>query len=66
MGHQHLEQVAGMLGNLVKFQETPKYLDATDGLAAAVCHYFQGGKVQGSSNYSGWKSFLKDNPDRMK
>ncbi len=65
-GNASKEQVAGMLGNLVKFQETPKYLDATDGLAAAVCHYFQGGKVQGSSNYSGWKSFLKDNPDRMK
>ena len=37
------EQVAAMLQKLLNFQEMPKYLDATDGLAAAVCHHFSKG-----------------------
>jgi crossover junction endodeoxyribonuclease RuvC len=60
------EQVAAMLKSLLKIDEMPKHLDASDGLAAAVCHYFQ---KNNSSNkgksYSGWESFLKDNPDRL-
>jgi crossover junction endodeoxyribonuclease RuvC len=40
-------------------------LDATDGLAAAMCHYFNSSGVSSSSkSYSGWASFLKENPDR--
>ena len=35
------EQVAGMLQNLLKIKEMPKHLDASDGLAAAVCHFFK-------------------------
>ncbi|PLX01821.1 MAG: crossover junction endodeoxyribonuclease RuvC [Marinilabiliales bacterium] len=63
-GNASKEQVAAMLKNLVEFDTTPKYLDATDGLAAAVCHYFQGDNVKTGKSYSGWGSFLKDNPDR--
>ena len=32
-----------MLMRLFKLKELPKHLDATDGLAAALCHHFQGG-----------------------
>ena len=64
-GNASKEQVAGMLANLVVFDKTPEFLDATDGLAAAVCHYFQEGKVTGSTGYSGWKSFVKNNPGRV-
>ena len=64
-GNASKEQVAAMLENLVTFDESPKFLDATDGLAAAVCHYFQGGRVATGKSYSGWKSFLKDNPERL-
>ena len=35
------EQVYGMLHAQFNFQELPETLDATDGLAAAVCHYYQ-------------------------
>ena len=56
------EQVASMLQNLLQFGELPYYLDATDGLAAAVCHYFQRGKTSGKKGYSGWGAFIKDNP----
>jgi len=59
------EQVAIMLQNLLKFSESPETLDATDGVAAAVCHYFQKIPTGGSKSYSGWKRFLSDNPDRM-
>lgn len=63
-GNASKEQVAGMLANIVTF-EAPEFLDATDGLAAAVCHYFQGNKIETGKNYSGWSGFLKDNPDRL-
>lgn len=59
------EQVAAMLKSLLKINEMPKHLDASDGLAAAVCHYFQNRKISRGKSYSGWNSFLKDNPDRL-
>lgn len=65
-GNASKEQVAGMLGNLVEITESPEFLDATDGLAAAVCHYFQGSKALSGPSYSGWKNFIKDNPGRVK
>ena len=64
-GNASKEQVSGMLENLLntKLQDVP--LDATDGLAAAVCHHFNSSGVSSSSkSYSGWASFLKENPDR--
>ncbi len=60
------EQVAAMLQNLLKLKEMPRQLDASDGLAAAVCHFFQNSKLTSKSSYSSWSSFLKDNPDRLK
>lgn len=59
-------QVASMLQHLMAFEELPDYLDATDGLAAAVCHYFQGGISTETKSYSGWNAFLAENPDRIK
>jgi len=45
----------------------PAKLDATDGLAVAVCHFYQNG-VQNisSSKYNSWQNFLTQNPDRVK
>lgn len=61
------EQVAAMLQNLLNFKETPEFLDATDGLAAAVCHSFQRISVGTSSkSYSGWNAFAKENAKRIK
>lgn len=66
-GNASKEQVASMLSKLLHFGTAPKYLDATDGLAVAVCHHFQN-KVQSgkSKSYSGWKAFLAANPERKK
>lgn len=63
-GNASKEQVAGMLGSLLNLKEFKGPLDATDGLAAAVCHYFQNNLGSGPKSYTGWKSFLTDNPDR--
>jgi len=60
------EQVAAMLMNMFGIKEEPKYLDATDGLAAAVCHYYQKSYINNDKSYSGWGSFIKNNPGRVK
>ena len=66
-GNASKEQVAGMLKTLLNLKEFPtKYLDASDGLAVAVCHHFNSGNLVSDKNYSGWDSFLKQNPDRIK
>lgn len=63
-GNASKEQVAGMLHTLLNFKESSEYLDAYDALAAAVCHYYQKNKTSTTKQYSGWKSFLTENPDR--
>ncbi|MDK2910872.1 MAG: crossover junction endodeoxyribonuclease RuvC [Bacteroidales bacterium] len=65
-GNASKEQVAAMLMRLMSIPQTPETFDATDGLAVAVCHYFQQSPVQSEKNYSSWKAFLNDNPDRLK
>ena len=67
-GNAAKEQVAAMLQNLLSFKETPDFLDATDGLAVAVCHSFQRmttGKSMNKKSYSGWDTFVKDNAGRV-
>ena len=67
-GNATKEQVAGMLQRLLNFTETPDFLDATDGLAVAVCHSFQNvstGKAGAKKSYSGWETFVKDNTKRI-
>lgn len=61
------EQVSMMIQKTLNVKLDPKYLDATDALAIALCHYYQltsplaqvGGK-------SDWATFLAQNPDRIK
>lgn len=64
-GNASKEQVAAMLQQLLTIKEMPKYLDATDGMAAAVCHYFQRTGKSGGKSYTGWKAFLTDNPQKI-
>jgi crossover junction endodeoxyribonuclease RuvC len=60
------EQVAAMLMNILKFKETKIKLDATDGLAAALCHYYQTNSPVHDKAFTGWKDFMKKNPGRVK
>jgi crossover junction endodeoxyribonuclease RuvC len=63
-GNASKEQVARMLMTLLGIKELPKLLDATDALAVAMCHHFQGGEVKAKN--TSWESFLKENPGRVK
>ena len=63
-GNASKEQVAAMLMQLLKFKEVPEFLDATDGVALAVCHSMQKISTTENENFTGWKSFLKANPKR--
>jgi crossover junction endodeoxyribonuclease RuvC len=63
-GNASKEQVANMLKTILKFDLAPKLFDATDALAVALCHHYNGGSSISKSK--SWKSFISDNPDRLK
>jgi crossover junction endodeoxyribonuclease RuvC len=67
-GNASKEQVAAMLQQHCKFELQPKFLDATDGLAAAVCHHFQTSNqiTSGGKKFTGWKGFIEANKGRVK
>ena len=64
-GTSSKQQVASMLKSILNITEMPKNLDASDGLAAAVCHHFQRHDNK-SKSYSNWKSFIQRNPNKIK
>lgn len=65
-GNASKEQVAKMLQSMLNLKSLPKNLDATDGLAAAVCHFYNGPKDHSKPSYGSWKSFVSQNQDRIK
>lgn len=66
-GNASKEQVAMMLQKLLKFNETPEFLDATDGLAAAYCHFLQNNTKGGTDKkFNSWKAFVGANPGKLK
>lgn len=65
-GNASKEQVAAMLQTLFSLTELPKMLDATDALAVALCHHFHEGRLQTRGRNEGWKSFIEENPNRVK
>ncbi len=65
-GNASKEQVAKMLQSLLKLKTLPKNLDSTDGLAAAVCHFYNSGKIETGKHYTGWEAFVKQNEKRVK
>ena len=65
-GNASKEQVARMLQSVLKLKSLPKNLDSTDGLAAAVCHFYNEGRMEVGKSYTGWEAFIKQNPDKIK
>ena len=61
-------QVMKMLQRIMLFKEDPRFLDATDALAVAVCHHFQGSDIVKSQGpkVNGWKEFLVKNPGKVR
>lgn len=66
-GNAAKEQVAALLQSTLSIpkEDMPKDLDATDGLAAAVCHFYQSSSKIGGKSYSSWKSFINENPSKI-
>lgn len=74
-GSSSKQQVAKMLQHIIHFQEIPEFLDATDALAAAVCHWLDRGKDVNYTKHAAqkakaakkadWSSFIANNPDRV-
>lgn len=67
-GNADKEQVWQMLQRILQFSERPDFLDATDALAVAVCHFFQETSVfagTGTRKAKGWESFLQQHPNRV-
>ena len=66
-GNAAKEQVKGMLEQLLNCSLEEYPLDATDALAAAVCHaYRRNNPRMTDDQFKGWGDFLKRNPGRMK
>lgn len=65
-GNASKEQIANFLKYILKVELKPDTLDATDGLAAAMCHFYQMNSVVKSGSSGNWEDFIKKNPDRVK
>ena len=67
-GRAAKEQVAYMLQRYLKIPDENMLpqLDATDGLAAALCHFFQSNRPQTDASYTSWKDFVNKNEKRVK
>lgn len=63
------EQVAAMLQRILKIPQElmPGKADATDGLAAALCHFYQTSNPLAAGNkvVRSWEDFVKNNPDKV-
>lgn len=60
------EQVAAMLMRILHFDKLEIKLDATDGLAAALCHFYQTNNPKSDKHFHSWKDFISKNPSRIK
>lgn len=64
------EQVRELLKRILKIEDSvfsDLELDATDALAAALCHHYESSKPAGvGATKPSWKSFIASHPDRVK
>ena len=67
-GNASKEQVADMLRRMLKLdkEELGKFLDATDALGAAYCHYLQMNRPQTEKKYRSWKDFVAKNKEKTR
>lgn len=67
-GNAAKEQVWKMLQQLLVLEERPRYFDATDAIAVAVCHHFQlcSPVVKATNGVKGWDDFIRKNPGRIR
>lgn len=60
------EQVCLMAQKTLGIKIDNRYLDATDALAIALCHFYRlSSPLCGGGKSSSWEKFVADNPDRV-
>lgn len=66
-GRASKEQVAYMLQKILKIPEENmlRQTDASDGLAAALCHFYQSNVNAKIIKYKDWKDFASKNPQKI-
>ena len=71
-GNADKDQVWKMLQRITGLPDKPKYFDATDALAVAICHHYGSKAIPKKTTAkkakvkSGWESFVAANPQRVK
>jgi crossover junction endodeoxyribonuclease RuvC len=67
-GNADKEQVWKMLKIILEVEMEHSSYDASDALAVAVCHHYQGSSgAQGiTKGLKGWEEFIKLNPEKLK
>ena len=67
-GSASKEQVADMLQRMLNISSTemPQFMDATDALGAAFCHFIQRDNLVTTKKYSSWTDFVNKNPGKVK
>lgn len=68
-GSASKDQVAGMLQKLLHLRDDqmPHFMDATDAVAAAYCHFLQMNRpTTDARHYGSWKDFARKNTDRVR
>lgn len=66
-GDSSKNQVSLIVQRTLGINFAEKYLDATDALAIAMCHYYQlTNPLTSSQTSTSWEKFVQANPDRIK
>ena len=75
-GNATKEQVWQMLQHILKFEEDPRFMDATDAVAVALCHHYQSKlptpkekgptRITTAKKRSSWEAFITMNPERLR
>jgi crossover junction endodeoxyribonuclease RuvC len=69
-GNASKEQVAYMLENILCTKLSREFMDATDGIAIAICHHYHANSPASTTSKKdkkgGWGAFINENPDRLK
>jgi len=75
-GNASKDQVWQMLQHTLKFEEDPRFMDATDAVAVALCHHYQSKlptlkekgptRVSNAKKRSSWEAFITSNPERLR
>ncbi len=75
-GNATKEQVWQMLQHTLKFEEDPRFMDATDAVAVALCHHYQNRipipkekgptRISTTKKRNSWEAFIASNPEKLR